>query len=58
MQVGAAQKVYDELNSVIFAEPELESTVEQENLDRDSEEENKAQLDCAVNISPGNSEVC
>eukprot|EP00268_Persea_americana_P053280 TRINITY_DN601_c1_g1_i11.p1 TRINITY_DN601_c1_g1~~TRINITY_DN601_c1_g1_i11.p1 ORF type:complete len:418 (-),score=83.73 TRINITY_DN601_c1_g1_i11:265-1518(-) len=56
-KVGEAQQVYDELDSVIFGEPELELNVEEENLNGNSQEENKVHFDCAANISPGSSEV-
>lgn len=58
LQVGEAQQVYDELDSVIFGEPELELNVEEENLNGNSQEENGVHFDCAANISPGSSEVC
>ncbi|XP_058101541.1 uncharacterized protein LOC131245837 isoform X2 [Magnolia sinica] len=58
-KVGVAQQWYDELDNLAFSKPEVVSNFqdEEETADRSSEEDNMVHINCAVNISPGTSEV-
>lgn len=58
-KVGVAQQWYDELDNLAFTNPGSDSGVEDEvkNQDINNQEENTAHINCAVNISPGSSEV-
>ncbi|KAL7246942.1 hypothetical protein ACSBR2_001953 [Camellia fascicularis] len=56
-KVGAAQQWYDELDNLAFSTPEIELSAEEGNTsDRNSQEEGVC-IDCAINTSPGTSEV-
>ncbi|KAG9446913.1 hypothetical protein H6P81_013041 [Aristolochia fimbriata] len=58
-KVGVAQQWFDELDSLAFSRDGTESPVDDEERNSlgDSEEEKSIHIDCAVNISPGTSEV-
>lgn len=58
VQVGVAQQWYDDLDNLAFSTNESELTAEDENeiLDPRSQEEG-VHIGCAVNTSPGTSEV-
>ncbi|XP_077252837.1 NHL domain-containing protein isoform X2 [Tasmannia lanceolata] len=58
-KVGVAQQWFDELDNLAFSKPGMESTVQDAEKipDRNSQEKNLTHIDCAVNISPGTSEV-
>lgn len=57
-KVGVAQQWYDELDNLAFFTPEPESDAEEENTTLDTPfQEEKVRIDCAVNTSPGTSEV-
>lgn len=59
MQVGVAQQWYDELDTLAFVTPESESSVEEDEPTSNSNfEYERPRIDCAVNTSPGTSEVC
>lgn len=58
MQVGSAQWWYDELDDLASPKPESEMAVVDDNLDDNLlVEDNKICITCAVNTSPGTSEV-
>lgn len=59
-KVGLAQQWFDELDNLAFTRPEEESEVqgEEEHSDRSFRDKSRVHVDCAVNISPGTSEVC
>lgn len=58
-KVSAAQQWFDELDNLAFSRPEVESDIEDEEMspDRTFQDKNTMRFDCAVNISPGTSEV-
>lgn len=61
MQVGAAQQWYDELDNLAFSlsTPESELNVDDDCTTSDiGFQDGKVHIDCAVNTSPGTSEVC
>lgn len=59
MQVGVAQQWYDELDTLALSTPESESNIEDETTTSDlRSEDDTVHIDCAVNTSPGTSEVC
>lgn len=59
MQVGVAQLWYDELDTLALSTPESESNIEDETTSSDlRSEDDTVHIDCAVNTSPGTSEVC
>ncbi|XP_072974965.1 uncharacterized protein [Typha angustifolia] len=58
-KVGVAQQWFDELDNLAFTRPEVESEIQGEDAlpDRSFQDSNRVHFDCAVNISPGKSEV-
>ncbi|KAK7836297.1 protein suppressor of quenching 1 [Quercus suber] len=57
-KVGVAQQWYDELDSLAFSTPETELTVEDDNITKDNKfQDERVHINCAVNTSPGTSEV-
>ncbi|KAM4117249.1 hypothetical protein ACJW30_02G109400 [Castanea mollissima] len=57
-KVGVAQQWYDELDSLAFSTPETELTVEDDNITKDNKfQDEGVHINCAVNTSPGTSEV-
>jgi hypothetical protein len=59
IQVGVAQQWYDELDNLAFATPDTELTVEDNNTTKDNKyQDERVHINCAVNSSPGTSEVC
>lgn len=59
VQVGVAQQWYDELDTLALSTPESESNIEDETTTSDlRSEDDTVHIDCAVNTSPGTSEVC
>ncbi|KAA8550640.1 hypothetical protein F0562_002324 [Nyssa sinensis] len=55
-KVGIAQQWYDELDNLVFLPPEEELSAEEENIS-DGNLQGRVCIDCAVNTSPGTSEV-
>lgn len=59
MQVGVSQQWYNELDTLASLTPEIELDTEEEGTTSDVKvQEGKVCIDCAVNTSPGTSEVC
>lgn len=59
MQVGSAQKWYDELDTLVFTSPESEAADEEEDTVAETNfQDDKVHISTAVNTSPGTSEVC
>lgn len=59
MQVGSAQKWYDELDNLVFSTPESELADEDEDTASAIKfQDDKVHISTAVNTSPGTSEVC
>ncbi|XP_068665525.1 uncharacterized protein [Aristolochia californica] len=58
-KVGVAQQWFDELDNLAFSKDGMEMPIDDEerNSNEDSEDEKSVHIDCAVNISPGTSEV-
>ncbi|GAV70684.1 hypothetical protein CFOL_v3_14182 [Cephalotus follicularis] len=57
-KVGVAQQWYDELDNLAFLTPESELSVEDDSTTDDVElQDGRVHIDCAVNTSPGTSEV-
>ncbi|KAG1338013.1 hypothetical protein COCNU_04G003190 [Cocos nucifera] len=58
-KVGVAQQWFDELDNLAFSKPGLEEDIQDEEIppDRSFQDKDKVHFDCAVNISPGTSEV-
>lgn len=58
--MGVAQQWFDELDNLAFSESHTDSgaQVEEQITDHSLHDMRKAHFDCAVNISPGTSEVC
>ncbi|XP_019709474.1 uncharacterized protein [Elaeis guineensis] len=58
-KVGVAQQWFDELDNLAFSKPGLEEDIQDEEVppDRSFQDKDKVHFDCAVNISPGTSEV-
>ncbi|KAK9206381.1 hypothetical protein WN943_016656 [Citrus x changshan-huyou] len=57
-KVGVAQQWYDELDTLALSTPESESNIEDETTTSDlRSEDDTVHIDCAVNTSPGTSEV-
>uniref|UniRef100_A0A5B7C0G5 NHL repeat-containing protein 2 n=1 Tax=Davidia involucrata TaxID=16924 RepID=A0A5B7C0G5_DAVIN len=56
-QVGVAQQWYDELDNLAFSIPEVELSAEEEKASGGNLQEGRVCIDCAVNTSPGTSEV-
>ncbi|ESR56860.1 hypothetical protein CICLE_v10020152mg [Citrus x clementina] len=57
-KVGVAQLWYDELDTLALSTPESESNIEDETTTSDlRSEDDTVHIDCAVNTSPGTSEV-
>ncbi|XP_020578416.1 uncharacterized protein LOC110023371 [Phalaenopsis equestris] len=61
-KVGVAQQWFDELDNLAFANPEFESLESSDEVDVKSanksfEDTGKVHFNCAVNVSPGTSEV-
>jgi len=47
------------LDSLAFSTPETELTVEDDNITKDNKfQDERVHINCAVNTSPGTSEVC
>lgn len=62
MKVGVAQQWFDELDNLAFTNPELESLeiggeVYDKSTDKSFQDTGKVHFSCAVNVSPGTSEV-
>ncbi|XP_052171268.1 uncharacterized protein LOC127787329 isoform X2 [Diospyros lotus] len=55
-KVGVSQQWYDELDSLAFTTPEVELSTEENTSDVNDQDEGVC-IDCAVQISPGTSEV-
>jgi hypothetical protein len=59
MQVGVAQQWYDELDNLAFTTPEPELIVEDNITTKGNKfQDERVHINCAVNTSPGTSEVC
>lgn len=58
-QVGVAQQWYDDLDNLAFSTPESESEITSEDSYTSDvkSEDGRMHIDCAVNTSPGTSEV-
>ncbi|XP_057997273.1 uncharacterized protein LOC110644114 isoform X2 [Hevea brasiliensis] len=57
-KVGVAQQWYDDLDNLAFSTPEYEITGEDGNTTSDvKSEDGRVHIDCAINTSPGTSEV-
>ncbi|XP_059446321.1 uncharacterized protein LOC132177862 isoform X2 [Corylus avellana] len=57
-KVGVAQQWYDELDNLAFTTPEPELIVEDNNTTKDNKfQDERVHINCAVNTSPGTSEV-
>lgn len=57
VQVGVSQQWYDELDNLAFSEPESELSAEEESTSDENLRERGVCIDCAINTSPGRSEV-
>ncbi|KAK3013433.1 hypothetical protein RJ639_010245, partial [Escallonia herrerae] len=55
--VGVAQQFYNDLDSLAFSTPEIESSTEKEQTTSGNVLGGRLCIDCAVNTSPGTSEV-
>ena len=59
VQVGSAQKWYDELDNLAFSTPESELAHEDDNKTSNIKlQDDKVLISTTVNTSPGTSEVC
>ncbi|XP_058207044.1 uncharacterized protein LOC131320355 isoform X3 [Rhododendron vialii] len=56
-KVGVSQQWYDELDNLAFSEPESELSAEEESTSDVNLQEHGVCVDCAINTSPGRSEV-
>ncbi|KAI8012820.1 hypothetical protein LOK49_LG05G01753 [Camellia lanceoleosa] len=56
-KVGVAQQWYDELDDLAFSTPEIELSAEEGNTSDGNSQEEGVCIDCAINTSPGTSEV-
>ncbi|KAI8574290.1 hypothetical protein RHMOL_Rhmol01G0343000 [Rhododendron molle] len=56
-KVGVSQQWYDELDNLAFSEPESELSAEEESTSDENLRERGVCIDCAINTSPGRSEV-
>ncbi|KAH7864290.1 hypothetical protein Vadar_027896 [Vaccinium darrowii] len=56
-KVGIAQQWYDEMDNLPYSEPESELSAEEESTSDGNSQERGVCIDCAVNTSPGISEV-
>lgn len=57
LQVGIAQQWFDELDNLAFSNTEESTNEEREAHDDNFEDCKGINIDCAVNVSPGTSEV-